>query len=77
MAKYVVKLGNNLTNIARDFGVTVPDLQAWNEAEYPSLANNPNDIQIGWKLRRAEYFLLLLCLLVCLILLLSQILLFS
>lgn len=50
MAKYVVKLGNNLTNIARDFGITVQDLQLWNEAEYPSLANNPNDIQIGWQL---------------------------
>ena len=50
MAKYVVKLGNNLTDIARDFGITVEDLQLWNEAEYPSLANNPDDIQIGWQL---------------------------
>jgi murein DD-endopeptidase MepM/ murein hydrolase activator NlpD len=50
MAKYVVKLGNTLSGIARDFGITVQDLQLWNEAEYPSLANNPNDIQIGWQL---------------------------
>ena len=50
MAKYVVKLGNTLSGIAQQFGVSVYDLQLWNEAEYPSLANNPNDIQIGWQL---------------------------
>ena len=50
MAKYVVQLGNTLTSIARQFGVTVGDLQTWNEAEYPGLASDPNLIQRGWEL---------------------------
>jgi LysM repeat protein len=50
MAKYVVKLGNTLSGIAQQFGVTVSDLQLWNEAEYPGLASDPNLIQRGWEL---------------------------
>ena len=50
MAKYVVKLGNTLSGIAQQFGVTVSDLQAWNEAIYPSLVADPNLIKVGWEL---------------------------
>jgi len=47
---YTVKAGDSLSLIARAFGTTVEQLQAWNGDRYPSLATNPNVIEPGWVL---------------------------
>jgi peptidoglycan/xylan/chitin deacetylase (PgdA/CDA1 family) len=43
-----VRPGDSLSAIARAYGTTVGQLQAWNAARYPSLATNPNVIEPGW-----------------------------
>lgn len=47
---YTVRGGDSLAAIARAFGTTVEQLQAWNSDRYPSLATNPNVIEPGWEL---------------------------
>ena len=47
---YTVRRGDGLFAIARSFGTTVEQLQAWNVSRYPSLARNPNVIEPGWEL---------------------------
>lgn len=37
-----------LGEIAERFDVTVEQLQAWNHDSYPSLATNPDRIEVGW-----------------------------
>ena len=49
-ATYTVQPGDTLTSIARDWGTTVAQLQAWNGEAYPSLITNPNALQAGWEL---------------------------
>ncbi|MGZ8563606.1 MAG: polysaccharide deacetylase family protein [Candidatus Limnocylindria bacterium] len=45
-----MRAGDTLSSIARAFGTTVGQLQAWNSGRYPSLATNPNVIEPGWVL---------------------------
>ena len=47
---YTVIRGDTLASIARAYGTTTPQLQAWNEERHPSLAANPNVIEPGWVL---------------------------
>jgi len=47
---YTVERGDSLGAIARAYGTTTQQLQAWNEERYPSLAANPNVIEPGWVL---------------------------
>jgi peptidoglycan/xylan/chitin deacetylase (PgdA/CDA1 family) len=47
---YTVQSGDSLAAIARAYGTNVQQLQAWNSARYPSLADNPNVIEPGWVL---------------------------
>jgi len=47
---YTVRAGDSLSSIARAFGTTVEQLQAWNAERYPSMASNPNVIEPGWEL---------------------------
>ena len=47
---YTVRGGDSLAAIARSFGTSVEQLQAWNSDRYPSLATNPNVIEPGWEL---------------------------
>ena len=47
---YTVQRGDGLAAIARAFGTTVEQLQAWNAERHPSLAANPNVIEPGWVL---------------------------
>jgi LysM repeat protein len=47
---YTVQPGDGLFAIARAFGTTVEQLQAWNAGRYPTLAANPNVIEPGWVL---------------------------
>lgn len=47
---YTVRGGDSLAAIARSFGTSVEQLQAWNADRYPSLATNPNAIEPGWEL---------------------------
>jgi peptidoglycan/xylan/chitin deacetylase (PgdA/CDA1 family) len=47
---YTVRRGDTLAAIARAYGTTTQQLQAWNAERYPSLADNPNVIEPGWEL---------------------------
>ncbi|HEX7197571.1 MAG TPA: polysaccharide deacetylase family protein [Candidatus Limnocylindria bacterium] len=47
---YTVRAGDSLAAIARAYGTTTQQLQAWNSTRYPSLADNPNVIEPGWEL---------------------------
>ena len=49
-ATYTVQRGDSLASIARAYGTTTQQLQAWNEEQYPSLGANPNVIEQGWVL---------------------------
>jgi peptidoglycan/xylan/chitin deacetylase (PgdA/CDA1 family) len=49
-ATYTVQRGDSLAAIARAYGTTTQQLQAWNEERYPSLATDPNVIEPGWVL---------------------------
>jgi LysM repeat protein len=48
---YTVLPGDNLSTIAVRTGTTVAELVALNQGTFPSLAHNPNVIEIGWTLR--------------------------
>jgi peptidoglycan/xylan/chitin deacetylase (PgdA/CDA1 family)/LysM repeat protein len=47
---YTVLAGDTLASIARRFATSVEQLQAWNQARYPSLATNPGTLLVGWEL---------------------------
>jgi peptidoglycan/xylan/chitin deacetylase (PgdA/CDA1 family) len=47
-ATYTVRGGDTLSSIARTWGTTVAQLQAWNGASHPSLLTDPNTLQAGW-----------------------------
>ena len=49
-ASYTVRRGDSLAQIAGAYGTSTEQLQAWNQASYPSLATNPNVIEPGWVL---------------------------
>ena len=48
--EYTVRAGDTLAAIARAYGTTTQQLQAWSADRYPSLATNPNVIEPGWVL---------------------------
>jgi len=48
--EYTVRAGDSLSSIARAFGTSTAQLQAWNADRYPSLASDPNVIEPGWLL---------------------------
>jgi peptidoglycan/xylan/chitin deacetylase (PgdA/CDA1 family) len=47
---YTVQSGDTLSAIAREWGTTISQLQAWNAERYPTLATDPNLLQAGWEL---------------------------
>ncbi len=47
---YTVQRGDSLTGIARAYGTTATQLQAWNGDAYPSLLTDPGVIEPGWVL---------------------------
>jgi peptidoglycan/xylan/chitin deacetylase (PgdA/CDA1 family) len=47
---YTVQRGDTLAGIARAYGTSTAQLQAWNQERYPSLATNANVIEPGWAL---------------------------
>jgi peptidoglycan/xylan/chitin deacetylase (PgdA/CDA1 family) len=51
---YTVQVGDTLSSISRAWGTSVAQLQAWNAANYPSLATDPNSVEAGWVLIVAD-----------------------
>ena len=49
-ATYTVRGGDTLSSIARAWGTTVAQLQAWNTEAHPSLVTDPNALEEGWML---------------------------
>jgi peptidoglycan/xylan/chitin deacetylase (PgdA/CDA1 family) len=49
-ATYTVRGGDTLSSIARAWGTTVAQLQAWKADAHPSLLSDPNTLQVGWVL---------------------------
>ncbi|HYN64237.1 MAG TPA: polysaccharide deacetylase family protein, partial [Candidatus Limnocylindrales bacterium] len=47
---YTVQGGDTLSSIARTWGTTIAQLQAWNGERYRSLAGDPDSLQAGWVL---------------------------
>jgi peptidoglycan/xylan/chitin deacetylase (PgdA/CDA1 family) len=47
---YTVQGGDTLTSIARAWGTSVTQLQAWNAEAYPSLLTEPDTLEAGWVL---------------------------
>jgi len=47
---YTVRAGDTLLSIARAFGTTSQQLQAWNAERHPSLLTNPDVVEPGWVL---------------------------
>jgi peptidoglycan/xylan/chitin deacetylase (PgdA/CDA1 family) len=47
---YTVQAGDTLSSIARTWGTTIAQLQAWNGERYPSLVGDPDSLQTGWVL---------------------------
>ena len=47
---YTVRAGDTLSSIARAWGTSVAQLQAWNATSHPSLVTDPNTLQAGWVL---------------------------
>lgn len=45
---YVVRPGETLSSISREWGTTVAQLQAWNGEAYPSLLMDPDTLEAGW-----------------------------
>jgi peptidoglycan/xylan/chitin deacetylase (PgdA/CDA1 family) len=45
---YTVQAGDTLSSIARTWGTSVGQLQAWNAPTYPSLLVDANTLQAGW-----------------------------
>ncbi len=53
---YVVRSGDTLSSIAREFRTTARSIAWWNRATYPTLdpesaAYDPNDLKVGWVLQ--------------------------
>jgi Tfp pilus assembly protein FimV len=53
---YVVRSGDSLNSIAREFRTTARSIAWWNRGAYPSLDPesgdyDPNRLQVGWRLR--------------------------
>lgn len=53
---YVVRSGDSLNSIAREFRTTARSIAWWNRGAYPSLDPesgdyDPNRLQVGWQLR--------------------------
>ena len=48
---YTVQHGDTLARIAKDHGTTVETLVDLNKGRYPSLANDPGLIEVGWTLQ--------------------------
>jgi len=48
---YTVRPGDTLARIAKDHGTTVKTLVDLNKDRYPSLADNPGLIEVGWTLQ--------------------------
>ncbi len=51
---YLVMAGDTLSSIARAWGTSVQQLQAWNAEAYPSLLSDPGAVQVGWVLIVAD-----------------------
>jgi peptidoglycan/xylan/chitin deacetylase (PgdA/CDA1 family) len=51
---YSVVAGDSLASIARRFGTSVEQLQAWNGSSHPSLLSNPGRLLVGWQLVVAD-----------------------
>ena len=47
---YTVRAGDSLSGIARAYGTSTEQLQAWNGGRHPSLLTNPGIIEPGWVL---------------------------
>ncbi|MEP7082946.1 MAG: LysM peptidoglycan-binding domain-containing protein, partial [Chloroflexota bacterium] len=47
---YTVVGGDTLYSLARRFGTTVQQLQAWNAERYPALARDAGVLEVGWVL---------------------------
>ena len=47
---YTVVAGDTLFSLARQFGTTVQQLQAWNAERYPALARDADVLEVGWVL---------------------------
>lgn len=47
---YIVQLGDQLTQIAKDLGVSAADIIALNQDRYPSLLTDPDRLVVGWEL---------------------------
>ncbi len=47
---HTVRPGDSLAAIARSYGTSTGQLQAWNSSRYPSLTDDPNVIEPGWEL---------------------------
>jgi peptidoglycan/xylan/chitin deacetylase (PgdA/CDA1 family)/LysM repeat protein len=45
---YTVQGGDTLSSIARTWGTSVAQLQAWNGSAYPSLLTKPDTLEAGW-----------------------------
>lgn len=45
---WVVRPGDTLSSISRDWGTTVAQLQAWNGGAHPSLLTDPDTLEAGW-----------------------------
>lgn len=50
MKTYTIQPGDSLSKIASMFSTTTKNLQELNRSKYPTLATNPNLLQIGWQL---------------------------
>ena len=53
---YIVRSGDSLNSIAREFRTTARSIAWWNRGAYPSLDPesrdyDPNRLQVGWRLR--------------------------
>ena len=47
---YTVATGDTLASISRRFTTSVQQLQAWNQARYPSLTTDAGTLLVGWQL---------------------------
>jgi peptidoglycan/xylan/chitin deacetylase (PgdA/CDA1 family) len=47
---YTVEGGDTLSSIARAWGTTVTQLQAWNAERYPTMVDDPDALEAGWVL---------------------------
>ena len=48
---YTVRPGDSLSKIAKRYGVSLNTIVSANRKKYTTLQTNPNNIEIGWKLR--------------------------